>query len=140
MSYQPTVGAAARGDIPEAAARALAVRLAPDGQHAMVLLDTGSDAEVYEYQVLCERKADGRVEPAGGNGPGWTSTTTGDDTQPNRGVLTDWGLAPPEAEVALVRFAGGESRHPVAHGYYFFAARDVPADSSEIPMLIRFEP
>jgi len=131
---------AARGDIPDPHARTLAVQIAPDGQHALILLDIASGADVYEYQVLCERVGDGWVESISGNGPGWSSTIYGDDTQPNCGVLTAWGPAPADAEVAIFSYAGGEYAQPVTNGYYLFAAWDAPDDSIEVAALLRFGP
>jgi hypothetical protein len=71
MAYS-TAEEAARGDIPSRYARALAVEFSPDGDHAVVLLETNEPPFVYPYQVVCSRGEDGWAEGISGNGPGQT--------------------------------------------------------------------
>jgi hypothetical protein len=52
----------------------LATALAPDGNHAVVLLGTNEPPKLYPYQVVCGRSEDGWVEGISGNGPGWSTT------------------------------------------------------------------
>lgn len=130
---------AARSDIPQKQAQTLAVRVAPDGRHAVVLLGIDVGPEVYEYQVVCERHRAPWLPGTGGNGPGWSSTTDRDDAGPNRGVLTAWGPAPAHAAVASITYAGADYDERVTNGYYLFAAWDVPDDDVEQPGSVRFE-
>jgi hypothetical protein len=130
---------AARSDIPEKYARTLAIRVAPDEQHAVVLLGIDVGRDVCEYQVVCERHRDRWIPGTGGNGPGWSSTTDRDDPGPNCGGLTAWGATPEHAAAASITYVDVDYDEPVTNGYYLFAFWDVPDDSIAEPGPVRFE-
>jgi hypothetical protein len=134
----PTPEEAARGEIPERFARALAVAYSPDGNHAVVLLGTNEEPYLYPYQVVCSLGKSGWVEGTSSNGPGWSSTSS--EGEPNVGVATDWDEAPPEATAALVSFEGQEHEVPVQEGYFLFAALNVPDDieGRRLPSFVRW--
>jgi hypothetical protein len=109
--------AAARGSIPAEFARTLALAIAPDGEHAVVLLGTNEPPDLYPYQVICQQGPEGWEESASANGPGWTSVAGGDV-----GLETYWGEAPEGASEVLVSHRGVSHRVPVTNGYYVFVA------------------
>jgi hypothetical protein len=131
----PTPEEAARGEIPERYARVLATAVAPDGNHAVVLLGTNEPPKLYPYQVVCGRGEDGWVEGVSGNGPGWSSTAG--EGEPNLGVATLWDEAPVSARAAKVVFEGREHEAPVRNSYFLFAAWDAPDDAAH-PRFVRW--
>jgi hypothetical protein len=135
---------AALAGFPVGQARVLAIAQSPTGDHAVVLLGTNEEPVLYPYEVDCERDDSGWVERGGGNGPGWRALAPdqGDAAgNANLGVTTDWAEAPAQARAAVVRYRGDDHQVPVSHGYFLFAAWDVPAaESNERPEVVGFLP
>jgi hypothetical protein len=131
-----TPEAAARGELPEPFARALALTRSPDGSHALVLLGCNDPSNAYPCQVLCHRAGaeDGWIERASSYVPGWTAL----NAEHERGVLSAWGPAPPETRTAVVAFDDREHEVAISHGHYVFAAWDVPSDKRDAPSVRRF--
>jgi len=83
-----------------------------NGDHAVVLLDTGSPGQPYLYGQHC-RRVDGRWEDAASsNGYGWHRT----DEENDAGVITFWGEAPPGADSVRVVFGQANVEASVVHG------------------------
>ncbi len=83
-----------------------------NGDHAYVLLDTGSPGQPYLYGQHCRRR-NGRWEDSGsGNAPDWQRT----DEENALGVVTFWGDAPPGADAVRVAFGQLSVEEPVVHG------------------------
>jgi hypothetical protein len=93
-----------------------------EGDAAYVLLDTGSRGQPYLYGVNCSRANARWFEGTSGNGPGWAHV--GDD--PEVGILSLWGEAPPEAERVRVEFQGDVFEEPVGDGVYLTVWWRVP--------------
>jgi hypothetical protein len=152
MSVDPEVEYAAlvqvaRGDIPERFARLLAVAVSPDEQHAVVLLQTNEPPAVELYEVICHREGERWCAGIGssGVGLGWASMSHASDQareseSAHRGVLRFGHEAPPGATAVVVWWQNGEHTVPVAEGYFYFVAWDVPyADyGSRPPQAMRY--
>jgi hypothetical protein len=83
-----------------------------NGDHAFVLLDTGSPGRPYLYGQHCRRR-NGLWEDAGsGNAPDWQRT----DEVTDVGVLTFWGEAPAGADAVRVALGAATVEAPVVHG------------------------
>lgn len=103
------------------------------GDDAVVVLDTGSGGTRSLYQVICARQGHKWIELSSGNGPGWARTSRDDTSTPSTdwrerefehrsvGTLSDWGNAPPEAEMVRLYFKGRLYEEPVRDGVYLFA-------------------
>src|SRR5690349_199532 len=91
------------------------------GDHAYVLLDTGSDGNSYFYGGWCHRM-DGRWgEGASSNmGGGWHGAEN------ENGNLADWGEAPKGAEAVRLELNGVQQEVPVQHGAYLAVFWNVP--------------
>ncbi|MDQ3823379.1 MAG: hypothetical protein M3321_09085 [Actinomycetota bacterium] len=136
-----TAEEAARGDIPERYARALATATSPDRTAAVVLLETNEPPSVEIYEVVCVKRAGGWVDFGGGGGfgIGWTSTAR--DPERNLGVVKLSGQAPSGAVAVVVAFGGREHRVDVSgDGYFVFASWDEPdtALENDAPEPVRY--
>lgn len=93
-----------------------------EGDHAYVLLNTGSQDQPYLYGVNCVRH-DGRwFETVSSNGPGWGQT--GHD--PDVGTLSLWDEAPADADLVRASFEGEIVEEVVIGGAYLFVWWRVP--------------
>lgn len=130
---------AARGDIPERYARALATVVSPSGEDAVVLLATNEEPCVYPYVVVCHRRGGRWLEGSGGNnapGSGWSRTN---DDHPI-GVAYTVGEAPEGTSLVVVTYRGEDHRVRIAEdGYFVFAVWDMPPEAWE-EMEARFLP
>jgi hypothetical protein len=122
---------AARGDIPERYARALSIAFSPDGDQALVVLETNEQPAVELYEVVCYRERDGWIggSGSGGIGMGWSSTSFGQER--NVGVLRLSDEVPDDVVAVIVRWCGDEFRVPVSARHFFFTQWNVPADFDE---------
>ena len=99
------------------------------GDHAFVLLDTGSPGQSYLYGQHC-RRVDGRWQDAGsGNAHGWQRT----DEVNAIGVMTFWGDAPPDADAVRVVFGQASVEEPVVHGAWLAVWWSQPPPDGEWP-------
>jgi hypothetical protein len=92
LRVYPTPEAAARGELPEPFAQALAITYSPDGRHTLVLIGCNDRSNPDPCQVLCRRDGaeDRWIEGASTNVPGWTAL----DDEKERGVFSAWGPRP----------------------------------------------
>jgi hypothetical protein len=131
---------AARGDIPPRYAEVLAVEMSPDGQHAAVLLGTNEEPVLYPYVVVCDNVEGEWVEGIGGNAPGLAWSSIGRPEE-HVGVLMFTGEAPPDAQAVVIRWRDIERTVSVSHGYFLFAAWNIPSDDrGEWPEIVSFVP
>jgi hypothetical protein len=110
--------AVARGDIPARYVHPLGISISPNGDAAVVLLDTNAGSTPYPYQVVCERDATGWRGGTGGNGGGWGEA--------GGGVLSLWDEVPDDVVEVVVRWQGEEHRVPAEKGYFLFVRWEVP--------------
>lgn len=109
--YQSPEDAAMVGFRPEHC-RVVATRV--EGDHAYVLLDTGSAGQPYLYGVNCERRNGQWHELGSSNGGGWSATS-------DNGTLGTWSVwdeTPPGADRIRIECAGQLSEHPVSGGAF----------------------
>lgn len=85
-----------------------------EGDHAYVLLDTGSAGQPYLYGVNCHRRNGNWYEGSSGNGGGWSAT----DGDSDLGTWSLWSDASPDTDRVRVEFRGESSEHPVGDGAY----------------------
>jgi hypothetical protein len=99
------------------------------GDHACVLLDTGSPGQPYLYGQYC-RRVDGRWRDGGsGNAPDWQRT----DAVHAIGVIAFWGEAPPDAEAVRVVFGRESVEEAVVHGAWLAVWWSQPPPEEEWP-------
>jgi hypothetical protein len=133
---------AARGDIPARYAHPLWISVAPDGEHALVVLGLNEEPYVELEEIECRRER-GRwhmMSSSNGIGVGWTLRRWLEDG-PSLGLLQLGGEAPAEAETVVVRWAGRNHELPATAGYFFFGIWDVPDDFDEAagyPHVVRY--
>lgn len=112
MSFE-SPEAAAMSTFPAKYCRVVASRA--EGDHAYVLLDTGSDGRRYLYGVTCFRQDGKWLEGGSCNGPCWSRTGDG------VGMQVTWGEAPPGVKAVRLRVNGNVVDIPVNDGIYFEA-------------------
>ena len=118
--YDSPESAAMEG-FPPAYCRVIASRVS--GDHAYVLLNTGSTVSPYLYGVNCFRKGGRWFESSSSNGPGWAGTGRG------LGNLSCWGDAPERATAVRVSFDGRAFEETVIEGAYLLVWWQVPYPS-----------
>lgn len=92
------------------------------GDHAYVLMDTGSPGRPYLYAANCYRK-DGRwFESGSSNGPGWQLMDDDDEV----GTLTCWGDLAPGVDAVRIEFAGTVFETPAKNGAFLITWWRVP--------------
>jgi len=123
---------AAMTGFPPAHCRVIASRVL--GEHAYVLLNTGSPGRPYLYGVNCARKAGRWFEGGSGNGPGWAQI--GDD--PELGTLSVWGEAPEGAEAVRFAFNDRPVDEAVVEGACLVVWWNVPCPFESWPHIVAF--
>jgi hypothetical protein len=113
MAGHETPKAAAMVGFPPKYCRVVASEV--NGDHAYVLLDTGSPGRPYLYGVNCVRLGGEWHDSSSGNGPGWSLT----DDRTELGVWCVWDDVDPEADLVRVEFKGRVTEYPVTNGIYF---------------------
>ena len=123
VEYFAQVAADRHGDM------AFAVTL---GDRPLVPVGLGPHPESVPIEEgLYERMPNGRWESRvfqSGGGTGWNSTADRDDPE-NLGVVHLGDVAPPGADVAIVRWRGVEHAVPVRNGLIVFTSWDEPDDA-----------
>ena len=92
------------------------------GNHAYVLLNTGTRNQPYLYGVNCVRESGRWFDAGSSNGPGWT----GPEEAPEMGTLSFWGDAPESADAVRVAFQGGLIEESVIDGAFLIVWWQVP--------------
>jgi hypothetical protein len=103
-----------------------------DGDHACVLLDTGSPGQPYLYEIHCRCRNGRWCDDGSSNGSGWHQI--GDD--PELGTLTVWGDAPEGVSAVRVEFQAVIVDEPVRDGAYLFVWWRLPCPEEEWPRIL----
>jgi len=93
-----------------------------EGDHAYVLLDTGSANRSYLYGVNCHLQNGEWHEGSSGNGGGWCPT----DEDGELGYWALWDDAPAGADMVRVEFGDHASEHPTIGAAYLVVLFKTP--------------
>lgn len=109
------------------------VATAVNGDHAYVLLDTGSPGRPYLYGSHCVRAGTEWAESSSGNGGGWSLT----DERTSLGLCCVWDDVDPAADLVRIEFDGRIADYPVTNGIYFVIWWNQPSTIEPAVIAIR---